>query len=108
VRRPVTITAIATPDNDQPTIMSMHWATRRCGRFGITHGSTASRAFASYLGITDPWDFNQHKLVPSNVDVDGLRAFLETLQGSEELMSDLEAFLALRDAGFDFYFRPNG
>jgi hypothetical protein len=76
--------------------------------FGILEGSPASRTFAKYLGVTDPWDFNQHKLVGSAVDVEGLRAFLATLLGGEDYKRDLEAFIALRDHGFEFFFRPNG
>lgn len=76
--------------------------------FGITHGSNASTAFAACLGITDPWDFNQHKIVSADVDPQGLRDFLATLQDGEEFFPDLEAFVALRAHGFDFFFRPNG
>ena len=76
--------------------------------FGITHGSSASTAFAACLGITDPWDFNQHKIVPANVDVQGLRDFLATLQHGEDFLPDLEAFLVLQAHGFDVFFRPNG
>jgi hypothetical protein len=32
--------------------------------FGITEGSSLSSEFAGYLGVTDVWDFNQHKLNP--------------------------------------------
>jgi hypothetical protein len=76
--------------------------------FGITHGSNASTAFAACLGITDPWNFNQHKVVSANVDLQGLRDFFATLQDGEEFLPDLEAFVALRKHGFDFFFRPNG
>jgi len=38
--------------------------------FGIAEGSSLSKEFASYLGVTDPWDFNQHKLIPSNFNAD--------------------------------------
>lgn len=76
--------------------------------FGITHGSTASTAFAACLGITDPWDFNQHEVAPADVDLQKLRDFLLTLQDGEDFLPDLEAFAALRAHGFAFYFRPNG
>jgi len=76
--------------------------------FGITHGTTASTTFAALLGIDDPWDFNQHKLVPSKADVGALRDFFLTLQDGNEFLPDLEAFVVLRERGFDFYFRPNG
>jgi hypothetical protein len=76
--------------------------------FGITHGSNASTAFAACLGISDPWDFNQHKIVSANVDLSGLRDFFATLQDGEEFLPELEVFVALRAHGFDFFFRPNG
>lgn len=52
--------------------------------------------FAAHLGITDPWDFNQHKLTPTNVNVDGLRTFFATLHDGEEFLPDLEAFCIRR------------
>jgi hypothetical protein len=76
--------------------------------FGITHGSTASREFARCLGITDPWDFNQHKIDPKAIDGDQLRSFVATLHDGDDFIRDLEALLVMRDEGFEFYFRPNG
>src|SRR5688572_8676409 len=46
--------------------------------FGIGEGSTASRLFAKHLGISNVWDFNQHKLDNRNIDFVGLREFVET------------------------------
>ena len=40
--------------------------------FGIHEGSSASRRFAQFLGIDDPWDFNQHKIDAQRIDFDGL------------------------------------
>jgi hypothetical protein len=71
-------------------------------------GSTASRAFAERLGITDPWDFNQPRVDANRVDVAALRQFLTTPHDPAEFLPDLEPFLRLRDKRFDFYFQPNG
>jgi len=76
--------------------------------FSVMPGSSTSHAFAEQLGIDDAWDFNQHKIEPARVDLDGLRAFLATLHESEEYLPDIERFVRLRDKKFDFYFRPNG
>lgn len=77
--------------------------------FGITEGSNASRQFALCLGITDAWDFNQHKIDTSKIDAAVLRAFLQSLSpGAEEYVKDFDRFLILRDHGFQFIFRPNG
>lgn len=62
-------------------------------------GSTASRAIAEALGFA-PWDFNAHHFDPLKADLPALRA----LVGAREV----ERFVALRSAGFRFYFRPNG
>ena len=76
--------------------------------FSAMPGSSTSHAFAEQLGIDDAWDFNQHKIDPLRVDLDGLRAFLGTLQDSADYLKDIERFVRLRDKKFDFYFRPNG
>ncbi len=76
--------------------------------FGIVEGSGTSREFAKCLGITDPWDFNQHKIVPSKIDVEGLQKLLKTLRENEDYVRDLARLLVLRERGFEFFFRPNG
>jgi hypothetical protein len=76
--------------------------------FGITHGSSASREFARCLGITDPWDFNQHKINPLAIKREPLRAFFSSLHDGDDFLRDLERLLVMRDEGFEFYFRPNG
>jgi hypothetical protein len=61
--------------------------------------STArSCELAEAFGV-DPWDFNQHHLNPARADLAKLREFEE---------EHVEKFEALRDAGFEFYYRPNG
>jgi hypothetical protein len=84
--------------------------------FGILEGSSQSRAFAKTLGITDPWDFNQHKIDPSKINLPELCELLahidiEELYRSEitdSYLSDIRALEKLKSRGFDFYFRPNG
>ena len=77
--------------------------------YGRMTGNTASSQFAAYLGITDPWDFNQHKVDPAWVDVDGLCSFLDGFYEDENsLRGDSQSFLRLWEKRFDFYFRPNG
>lgn len=66
--------------------------------YGI-QGSCSSRELAATLGV-DPWDFNTHPLNPMNANLRELRA----LVGDREV----ERFVALRSAGFRFFFRPNG
>lgn len=73
--------------------------------FGIVEGSSLSREFASLLGVTDPWDFNQHRLDSSSFDIDGLRQFAGKYP---DYRGSVDALVALRDAGFEFHFRPNG
>lgn len=70
-------------------------------------GSKASWEFARLLGISDPWDFTQHRVGYDNVDVDGLHRFAKEYFDLR-FEDDLEAFIALSQAGFQFYFRPNG
>ncbi len=67
--------------------------------FQVYEGSTRSRELADCFGI-DPWDFNQHELDPARADLPKLRQMF----GEKEVAT----FQALRDAGFKFYFRPNG
>ena len=73
--------------------------------FGI-EGSRLSREFATALGLTDPWDFNQHRLDPSRLDLPALQDF-----GSRhgDYLDEVDALMALlRQPGFDFHFRPEG
>jgi hypothetical protein len=73
--------------------------------FGIAEGSSLSREFAAFLGISDPWDFNQHKIDAARIDLAGLRLFGQVY---EEYNGDVTALLALLMAGFEFHFRPEG
>ena len=73
--------------------------------FCVSEGSTVSREFAALLGITDPWDFSQHKIDNSRVDIAGLRAFAELYTEYNEEVESLETLL---NAGFDLHFRPEG
>lgn len=75
--------------------------------FGITEGSATSRAFAAAVGITDPWDFNQHSIDKTRVDWNEVHRVLDGLSGGA-YTKDLERFRALFDNGFEFHFEPNG
>lgn len=64
--------------------------------------SASSRELASILGC-DPWDFNTHYLGHAK-DVNS-----EKVEELTELTGpDMDAFAILRDAGFVFFFVPNG
>lgn len=73
--------------------------------FGIVEGSRVSRELASLFGITEPWDFNQHKIVAKKINVTGLREFAKQYR---DYAADVDAVEALMRAGFDFHFRPEG
>lgn len=73
--------------------------------FGILEGSSLSREFAALLGISDAWDFRQHKIDPAKINADGLRDFGAQYQEYED---DVTALLRLKTAGFEFHFRPEG
>jgi len=70
--------------------------------------NSACYDFAKCLGISDAWDFNQHKIDPAKVDLDALRRLLDTFVGGEDFVCDIDRFIRLRDNHFDFYFMPNG
>ncbi len=76
--------------------------------FQIFGGSHASREFAALLGISDPWDFNQHAFDPRQIDADGLRGLFRTFELPEDHINDLDRMLRLREHGFQMIFRPNG
>lgn len=76
-----------------------------CRLFGIAEGSTLSRQFAALLGVADPWDFNQHEVDRSMINVPGLEAFGQQYPDYE---ADVQALKALLSAGFAFHFRPEG
>jgi hypothetical protein len=76
--------------------------------FGIAEGSSASREFARCLGISDPWDFNQHKIDSSRIDFVALQFLFKTLAGGEDYSKDAKALAAFKAAGFQFVFAPCG
>lgn len=65
--------------------------------FDCMPGSSTSREFASHFGISDPWDFNQHKIDPFRVNSDALRRFLVEFHEPDVYLRDLEFFVRLRD-----------
>lgn len=58
-----------------------------------------SYELAEYFGV-HPWDFNSHELDPALADVEKL--------SKSDFSEELPKFLKLRDAGFKFYYLPNG
>ena len=73
--------------------------------FGIGQGTTTGREFAACLGITNGWDFNQHKINPTKINHEALIDFIKRY---DEYESDYEAFIAFLEKGFEFHFSPNG
>ncbi len=67
--------------------------------FSIDSGSIQSHKLAKAFNI-DPWNFDQHHLNPHEANL----TILEELFSPKEV----EDFVALRNAGFDFFFLPNG
>jgi hypothetical protein len=76
--------------------------------FGIVEGTQVGTEFAQLLGISDPWDFNQHKVDPHSIDFAGLKSLLASREYADEYLSDLDALQAFASAGYDLYFLPNG
>lgn len=73
--------------------------------FGIIEGSSLSREFAGLLGISDPWDFNQHRIKNENINIEGLKKFVQVYRDYED---DLYRLIKLKNKGFEFHFRPGG
>lgn len=66
--------------------------------------SDASERLADALGV-DPWAFHEHHLNPHKVDMEKLWE----LANEEAIECEgVEDFIALREAGFAFHYRPNG
>ena len=77
--------------------------------FLIGEGSAASRQFAEGLGISDPWDFSQHRLDIARIDFAALETILSGLEAWEsQYRNDLEALRAFAARRHDLYFMPNG
>ena len=70
-------------------------------------GTRMSCDLAAALGF-DPWDFDKHAFDAHSVDVERLRATLLGWRMQEDAGVVIKRFLALRDAGFEFHFRPEG
>ncbi|WNG46650.1 hypothetical protein F0U60_22950 [Archangium minus] len=90
----------------------------------LHHGNTVGRELAHCLGV-EPWDFNTHVFDPWRVDLEALRAFLgrylpgcaahrslparETCEACRRASSlPVDKLILLREAGFEFFFLPNG
>lgn len=73
--------------------------------FGIHEGSGLSTEFASFVGVSNPWDFRLHKIVNAKIDWKGLGDFGTQY---EHYNDDVTALRRLCEAGFEFHFRPEG
>ncbi len=73
--------------------------------FGILEGSSVSREFAACLGISDPWDFNQHMIDNAKIDFAGLKAFGAAY---DSYADEIEILESLAGFGFELHFRPEG
>ena len=62
-------------------------------------GSTQSEKLSQCFGV-GRWDLGRHALDASRADLKALRLEFDD--------RDTEQFLTLREAGFQFYFMPNG
>ncbi len=76
--------------------------------FGILEGTRTGTEFAQMLGISNPWDFNQHKIHPQNIDFAALRALLSPFEYADDYLRDLDALQAFASEGYDLYFLPHG
>ncbi len=76
--------------------------------FGIIEGTNIGAEFAATLGVTDPWDFNQHKIDPGRIDFAALSTLLSPLEDADDYLRQLEALRAFASAGYDLYLLPNG
>lgn len=59
---------------------------------------------AAGLGISDPWDFNQHAFTIAQVDGQALRELFATLEFAGDYLADLSRMTRLGMAGFHFFF----
>ena len=73
--------------------------------FGVSEGNTLSRELAVTLGISDAWDFNQHKIDKNAINFTALELFVET---NSIYAKDANALEVLSKNGFEFHFVPNG
>lgn len=67
--------------------------------------SDSSHQLARAMGV-EPWDFNTHKIDIGNVQMTELLEFIK--YSPDHDLDDIEDFFDLEQAGFVFFFRPNG
>lgn len=60
---------------------------------------------AAGLGISDPWDFNQHAFTIDQVDGQALRALFTPLEDAADYLADVSRMIRLGMAGFQFILR---
>jgi|GEM_PF-1040444 len=91
--------------------------------FNAPEGSGRSRELAACVGV-EPWDFKTHAFDPWRVNLTALQAFYEgsvrcaehaTVHATSPCSAyeracahRIERFLRLREAGFEFFYCPNG
>ncbi len=72
--------------------------------FGIEEGNRVGGDVAAALGVSDIWDFNQHRIDTAKIDFVALRSAVAGLPYGK----DVEALQAFSSEGYDLYFLPNG
>jgi len=73
----------------------------------IIHQESDRGPIARGLGISDPWDFNQHHIDGHKIDFAGLRALSDTFDvWGGHFKEELERLDHLRRFGFQFLFVP--
>jgi len=76
--------------------------------FGIAEGTSSGAKVAEALGISNVWDFNEHKINPAQIEFSLLEQTLKSLEGWPDYNSDLSALRAFAAEGYDLYLLPNG
>jgi len=73
--------------------------------FGMVEGTALSTELAGLFGIADPWNFDEHMVVPERIYIAGLQKLCKRYP---DYQRDVHATEVLRNAGFAFHFRPEG
>ncbi len=72
--------------------------------FGIAEGTSLGKEFASYFGVTDVYDLNQHRIVNEKTDVEAIKTFVSIYSDYDE---EAEVLFALLKHGFEFHLSLN-
>ena len=65
----------------------------------VANTTRESRVLAECFNIL-PWDFNTHSSLSDNPDFEMLRKLFDA--------GEVDHYLALKEAGFQFFYQPNG